>query len=155
MYRWNEKRLEYEFRNRLQGIEDDPSPSLGGYLDLSDKGMVAQFTAAENIGQYDVCYLNGSGEMAKAEATAESLADTLIALAMGAVTAATSGTFLLRGFADVSGFTAGGHLYVSTTAGTLTTTAPLASGNIVRVCGYAITPTQIFIDPDKTWIEVA
>lgn len=155
MYRWNEKRLEYEFRNRLSGLEDDTSPSLGGYLDLSDKGMVAQFTAAENVGQYDVCYLNGSGQMAKAEATAESLADTLIALAMDAISSGSAGTFLLRGFADVSGFSAGGHLYVSTTAGTLTNNAPVASGNIVRVCGYAITASQIFIDPDKTWIEVA
>lgn len=128
---------------------------LGGYLDLNDKGMVARFTASTNLSGGDVTRLNSSGEMALADATSAATCSTLVAMAIGEITAGQQGKFLLRGFYDIGTFGTGDVVYVATTPGEITDFKPVASGNIVRVLGYAISPSQIFFDPDKTWIELA
>ena len=51
-----------------------------------------------------------------------------------------------------SGLTAGSVYYISTTAGGITATAPTTSTDIVRVIGYALSTTQLYVNPDKTWI---
>ena len=62
---------------------------------------------------------------------------------------------MLQGIATLEGhgFTVSQPLYVSTTPGSLTTTAPSGNGNYVRIVGYAIDADTIYFDPDKTWIE--
>ena len=136
-------------------MSKDNSPSLGGYLDLNNKGMVATFTASESITAGDICHLDSSGKMEKADASTEATCDTLISLAIDTLSTDNEGTFLLRGFYDAAGYTPGNHIYSSITAGGISETAPSSTGEIVRVLGYAITASQIFFDPDKTWIELA
>lgn len=131
------------------------SNSLGGYLDLNDKGMVATFTAGVDISAGAVCRVNSSGQMVLADATSESTCSTLIALSISTLLSGESGKFLLRGFYNAGTFGTGDVIYVDTTAGQITDYKPSSTGNIVRVLGYAISPTQIFFDPDKTWIELA
>ena len=49
-------------------------------------------------------------------------------------------------------------IYVSTTAGHLDFTAPSASGDFVRIVGYAIqdsTDVLIYFNPDSTWVEIS
>ena len=50
-------------------------------------------------------------------------------------------------------------LYISTTTGHFDFTAPSATGDIVRVVGYAIdddsSDVLVYFDPDKTWVEIA
>ena len=56
-------------------------------------------------------------------------------------------------FYDAShSFTVGEPLYLSTTTGTLTTTAPNTSGDLIRVVGYAIDANHIYFCPDNTWV---
>ncbi len=51
----------------------------------------------------------------------------------------------------------GSILYLDkATAGAATTAAPTATGDIVRVIGYAITTgdtKRIWFNPDNTWVE--
>ena len=58
-----------------------------------------------------------------------------------------------------SGAVDGLPLYISTTTGHFDFTAPSATGDIVRVVGYAIdddsSDVLVYFDPDKTWVEIA
>ena len=51
----------------------------------------------------------------------------------------------------------GNPIYVSTTAGDMTSTAPSASGDFVRVLGYCLDDNngQIWFNPDSAWVEIA
>jgi hypothetical protein len=47
-------------------------------------------------------------------------------------------------------------LYISTSAGNITPTAPSGSGELVRVVGYNVgDDDQIWFCPDNTYIEIA
>jgi len=50
----------------------------------------------------------------------------------------------------------GDVLFLSTTAGDATATAPSSNGNIVRVIGYCMHASsgQIYFNPDGTFVEV-
>ena len=51
-------------------------------------------------------------------------------------------------------FTIGRPVYLSTTNNTLTSTAPSASGNVVRIVGHAIAADEIYFNPSQDWIEL-
>jgi cytoskeletal protein CcmA (bactofilin family) len=67
---------------------------------------------------------------------------------------------LIKGFFDANTdftgtFEKGKAVYVHTTAGKMTTTAPNSSNNYVRIIGYATnTPNVIFLNPDSTWVVI-
>ncbi len=48
----------------------------------------------------------------------------------------------------------GDVLYLSTTSGELTATAPTGSGEIVRVVGYNVDGDRIYFNPSADWIEI-
>jgi len=52
--------------------------------------------------------------------------------------------------------TIGARLYVSTTAGSFSQTAPASSSNIVRIIGYVESTAndQIYFCPDTMWVEL-
>tara|TARA_R100001163_G_C5036784_1_gene175771 strand:- start:6 stop:1241 length:1236 start_codon:yes stop_codon:yes gene_type:complete len=95
-------------------------------------------------------------------AAAWSLADAdsdsatrMLAVALGS-NSGTSGMLLQGIFRKAShGFSAGAPLYVSTTAGAFTTTAPSGSGDYVRVVGYVIDSNTIYFSPGTAWVEVS
>ena len=61
---------------------------------------------------------------------------------------------LLNGIYDTGGhhgFTVGSPLYISTTSGNFTATAP-SGGDYARVVGYAISTSNIYFCPDNTWV---
>lgn len=105
-------------------------------------------------------YCLGSASWAQADADAASTASGLLAIATS--TASNNG-MLVSGVVKVannSGFSSaseGDVLYVSTTAGDVTSTAPTATGDIVRIVGYVLDPTNgiIYFDPSKDWIELS
>lgn len=75
--------------------------------------------------------------------------------------ATTDGTeMVLQGVVKTStnttGFTAGDTMYMDTTNGTFTNTAPSTSGNIIVQVGVLIDATRgtIYFDPDKTYLTV-
>lgn len=139
----------------MSNLSDDTTPQLGGNLDLNSKGFTEELTAAESLSAGDLCYMNGSGEMAKADADSEATCDTLLAISLDSPSASATGTFLLFGRYTTSGLTAGANYYASTTAGAITSTAPSGTGDIVRIIGTAISTTVLFFNPDRTFVEVA
>ena len=155
----------------LANIVEDPTPELGGNLDLNEKGIaydwtlaadhtysgdVITATAGETVVIGDVCYLKADGKFWKMNATAEVTTKGMCAMATGTITADASGVFLLKGLIrdDTWAWTAGSELWVPLTPGNPTETRPSATGNIVRLIGYAKSADYVWFDPDKTYIEI-
>jgi hypothetical protein len=51
-------------------------------------------------------------------------------------------------------FTVGAPVYLSTTDGDLTSTAPTGSGDCVRIVGQAWTADELFFNPSPDWVEL-
>ena len=142
-YRYNTARLDYRFRN------------LTGYLDYNNHAFVARLPASGTLAADDLCYIDSNGKMAKVDADAEASASGMLAICTEALSADGEGAFILQGFYTTSGLNAGEKLYMSTDAGTWTSTRPILAGDMVRIIGYAVSSTQLFFNPDPTWIELA
>ena len=121
-------------------------------------------TVANNTGtgmsKGDVCYISGDSsgtpEVTLADADAESTCSKMLVMLNEAIANSATGEAMVVG--EVSGFTgltAGAIQYVSATAGEVTETAPSTTGQIVRIAGYAISTTEIYFNPDITYIEIA
>ena len=100
-------------------------------------------------------YTYASGGWTATDADAENQTRGLIGVALGT----NSGTdgLLVRGIhfsSTYNAFSAGQIIYLSTTGGTVTTTAPSASGDFVRVIGYALGSRYIYLDPSPNYIEL-
>jgi hypothetical protein len=98
---------------------------------------------------------DGTWELADADAAATS--DGLLGVALGA--ASDTNGVLLRGIVtlDHDAGAIGDVLFLSTTAGDCSATAPSGNTNIVRVIGYKIfhaTQKQIWFNQDNTFVEV-
>lgn len=140
--------------NGLSDVVDDPTPQLGGDLDINDYALTGIYTAAVALVDGDYCFLDAAGKMAKVDASAESTTKGLLAMATEAISADATGTFVLIGNYTTTGLTTGSTYYVSTTVGGITATAPSATGNQLRVIGHATSTTNLFINPSQTWIEL-
>ena len=109
----------------------------------------------------DLYYYNSSGNWAQVDADAASTATGMLGIAKATGTASTVG-MLLRGHARFTGgnytglTTVGAPLYISTTPGGFTQTAPTGTGDIVRIIGYVQSTAndQIYFCPDSVWVEV-
>ena len=99
----------------------------------------------------DIYVLSGSSWVAASQDNCTGL----MAIAVGT----NSGTdgMLVNGTTSHEGgtFTAGAKLYCGSTAGSMTTTAPTASGKIVRIMGYALGGIQVYFNPSSEYITLA
>ena len=138
----------------IDSVVRDPTPQLGGALDLNSKGITEELTAAVSLVNGDLCYMNNAGKMDKADASAEATSDTLLAMCLDTIAGDATGSFLLFGRWTTRGLTAGANYYISLVAGGITTTAPSSSGEIVRIIGTAISTTVLFFNPDRTYLEI-
>jgi hypothetical protein len=133
---------------------------------LYAKGSTTHFEAQGDIVKIgtgsttagELCYYKADGTWAATDADAVATSGgVLLAMALG--TDPDSDGMLLRGMftLDHDPGTIADELYVSTTAGDITGTAPSGSGDVVRVVGYCLDSTngQIWFNPDNTWVEVA
>jgi len=135
-------------KTRITATVDDTTPQLGGDLDLNSKGIkITGQTVGGSNG--DLVYLSSADTWSQADADAEATCSSALGIRISAT------DVLLRGVYTTSGLTAGNVYYASATAGEITTTAPSGSGDIVRVIGYAISTTELYFNPDGTFIEVA
>ena len=84
----------------------------------------------------------------------EEFSKGLLGIALG--TSATTHGMLTNGilYDAAHGFSIGYPLYLTGDAGLLSTTAPTASGSLVRVVGYAIDTDEIYFCPDPTWVLI-
>ena len=112
--------------------------------------------SATGLGAGKVCVLSTTWAAANAGATGTSIT------MLGVTTNADSGNMCLQGpvrmstNAGFSGAAAGSVLYLATSAGRLTTTAPSSSGQVVRVCGYVLDASSsiVYFNPSNDWIEL-
>ena len=148
----------------------------GGNLSFDTVGDVIdnrKFTKTSNTdgdSNGDVVYFGGTtsmttgalymytsfGTWALADADSAATCDGLLGIALGA-SSDTNGV-LLRGMVtiDHDPGAVGDVLFVSTTAGDITSTAPSGTGDIVRIVGYCLDASngQIWFNPDGAFVEV-
>jgi hypothetical protein len=140
----------------LTAIALDPDASA----DEKWSGITVTGTAGATLAVGDLCYLNSAWKWvltdANAAATAGSVALGLCILAAAADNSATR--MLLMGTMKSAAFpasiTGGAQLYVSTTAGDMTTTQPTGVDDVIRVVGWAILtePNTILFSPSSDFI---
>lgn len=113
--------------------------------------------AGDTIAQWDLVYLDstsGRWEFADADAASTS-GGVLLALAAAAGTDGNAMNVVFRGVVRNDGWTwtgAGKTLYVSTTAGGMTETAPSGASDVIRVVGYTLSDDVIYFNPDNAWV---
>ena len=156
----------------ISNVVEDTTPQLGGDLDTNGKNVLfAKTSNTDNSSNGDIvkigsgsttqgelCYYTSSGTWVAADADAAGTAGgVLLAIALG--TDPDVDGMLLRGMytLDHDPGTVGDELYVSTTAGDITSTAPSGTGDIVRVVGYCLDSTngQIWFNPSNDFITLA
>ena len=138
--------------------EDAPSP-IGidtgfitrdsAYSSVGDhEGTVLTLDAVGALGQ--VHYWDGTGWVL-ANAGAAGTSTGLLCLGTAA-----AGDALVNGIMQLGTVpgSAGDVLYLDTTNGLLTATAPSGSGEIVRVMGYNLGSNRVYFDPSKDWLEI-
>ena len=101
-------------------------------------------------------YVANAGSWAEGDANAGSTSIGMIAVATDAASATEmliEGVIKLSSNTGFSGASAGDVLYLSTTAGELTTTAPSTAGEYVRVCGYVVNAStnEVFFSASRDW----
>ena len=103
-----------------------------------------------------IYYYKADGTWALADADAENTASGLLGVALGS--SSDDNGVLVRGWVvlDHDPGSVGDVLFLSTTAGDATATAPSGNGDIVRVIGYCLHASNgtIFFNPDGTFVEV-
>ena len=134
--------------NVIDDVVDDTTPQLGGDLDYNSNGLkiVGQTIGGSNG---DLVYLSGSLTWSQANADAEVTCSGMLGIRISATEVLTQGVY------TTTGLTAASTYYASTTAGGITTTVSSTTGDIVRIVGYALSTTEFYFDPDKTFVEVA
>ena len=123
--------------------------------DHTASGLYITDTVGEAVAIGDVLYMKSDGSWWKADADASTTMPGA-GLAMEAKSAGADCKILLYGFFrdDSWAYTKGGLLYVSTTPGAPTQTAPSGSGDQVQVLGIAITATTILFNPSYELVEI-
>jgi len=142
------------------------APTVGRKLELPSNSTadlrgadIVYFGTGEGLTSGTIYYYGSDGEgggtWTSTDADAESTAKGMLAVALGS--AATDG-MLLKGMVtlDHDPGAIGDVLYLSTTAGDATSTAPSNNEEIIRIIGYCLAETDgiIYFDPDKTFVEV-
>ena len=120
-------------------------------------GDVGYFGGTTSMTIGAIYYYNSSGNWALADADAASSSSGLLAVALGS--ASDTNGMLLRGMVtlDHDPGAIGDVLYLSTTAGDCSATAPSGTGDVIRVIGYQVSHASngnIWINPDSTFGEL-
>lgn len=116
---------------------------------------ITGFNATATIAQWEAVYLSTTG-WALIDADAAATAGGVFAGL--AATSGTNGnplTVVLKGVIRNDGWawaTVGAPLYLSTTAGALTETAPTGTDDVVRIVGYVLSDDCIWLNPSNDWL---
>lgn len=115
-------------------------------------GIIANLTAGENLSAGDVVYPDGSA-VSKADADNSGYYPA-IGIALETINNASQGAILLQGiyYSSSHGYT--GTIYLSTTAGAFTDTAPSTSNEIVQVLGHVLNTNKIYFNPSQDYYTV-
>ncbi len=112
-------------------------------------------TAANAFSAGTIGYLASAGTITLADADTEASTKNMLFMATESVSGGASGDFSKGGAVTVNthGLAVGAPIFISTTAGALTNTAP-GTGKYVRILGYAVSADIIEFTPSVVWIEV-
>jgi hypothetical protein len=143
--------------NQIRDAFNTHKAEMAKYENITANGQYAGEVTTEAVAVdgalYDLLYLSSTGyNNAKADADA-----TLPCLAMRVETGTGSRKLLKSGYVrnDTWAFTKGQLLYVSpATAGLITATKPITTGQRIQIVGYAVASNIIYFNPDYTWIEI-
>ena len=137
-------------------IETNRRFTVTGSTDGDHDGDIVYFGGTTSMTVGTIYHFKSDGTWEAADADAVANCDGLLAVALGA--ASDTNGMLLRGMVtlDHDPGAVGDVLFLSTTAGDATATAPSGNGDIIRVIGYSMKGTkEIWFDPDKTYVEVS
>ena len=130
---------------------------LSGGTDGAYDGDVVYFGGTTSMTIGTIYHYKSDGTWEAADADAVANCDGLLAVALGA--ASDTNGMLLRGMVtlDHDPGAVGDVLFLSTTAGDCSATAPSGDGDIIRVVGYCLHASngQIWFNPDNTFVEVS
>ena len=120
-------------------------------------GDVVYFGGTTSMTTGAIYHYNSSGNWELADADDNTKSDGLLGVALGA--ASDTNGVLLRGMVTIDHDPGdiGDVLYLTTTAGDCSATAPSGNGNIVRIIGYQVSHASngnIWFNPDSTFVEV-
>lgn len=122
--------------------------------------------SAATIAFGQLVYRNNNGKWALADATASGYSsNNMLGVCLQAANTDQNTKILLKGFVETTYTTnskVGEPQYMTTTAGSMSKTAPIASGNIVRIIGNTFWTTALqtngvyilHFNPDHIWIEL-
>lgn len=146
-----------EIRRYITGSFSVPSRigTAGVSGDIGAGTEVFELHNAQTLQAGAICY-SGASSWAYANATSAGAASYGF---MGVTTSTSTSTGLVtRGVVYLNtdpGGSVGDIVYLSTTNGILTTTAPSTSGNVVRVMGHKIGTNLVYFNPSTNWIELS
>ena len=128
-----------------------------GNTDGTANGDVVYFGGTTSMTTGAIYHYKSDGTWELADADAAANCDGLLGVALGA--ASDTNGVLLRGMVtlDHDPGAVGDVLFLSTTAGDCSATAPSGNGDIIRVVGYCLDASngQIYFNPDGTYVEVS
>lgn len=102
-------------------------------------------TAGEALSAGDMVYISGTGTILKADATTPAKAARGYVLA-AVLNAAPATVYFDDSNSSLSALTPGATYYLSPTAGTVSTTPPTTSGQIVQELGFATSATSLHVN---------
>ena len=154
----------------LSNFLEDTTPQAGGDIDLNEhyvqlkaipasdhtgSGLMSSVTVDVNAyGIGSALHMDTDAHYIEADAdAAATMPCTAIALETGTGTK----KVLTHGYMrdDTWDFTVGANVYVSSTAGTLSTTAPTGTGKQVQIVGVAVSADVVYFNPSPDVIELA
>ena len=157
----------------ISNVVEDTTPQQGGILMANDfayqltapltadhtwTGITVSATAGENLTIGQVCYFKSDGKFWLADSDAATTTKGMLAMSTATIAAAAAGIFLLYGVLrdDTFAYTIGAELFVHTTGGVPTATAPTGTGDVQRIIGHAFpnADTIFFHPPSADYVEI-
>lgn len=123
--------------------------------DATAYGIVASMVAGASLVWGDVVYIATDGQVELADADATSTMPAM-GIALGTYSVGNAANILVYGFVTETdwNWTTGNLLYVSTTTGDFTATAPSGNADVVQAVGLAVNADTILFNPSLTMVEV-
>lgn len=140
------------FGDEGQVVFTDTAPST----DHTATGVVISIASGESVAAFNAVYIRSDGEVGPADADAASTMPA-IGVALEAKGDGEATKILVAGVLrdDTYNFTPGADLFIGTTAGEITATAPSGSGDTVQKIGVALTADSIYVNFNTTEVLLA
>lgn len=152
----------------MQDIIDSVGGGGGGQTEGEDLSLIVRSTPYSGTGDHEgtvlsigtlgltagTVYMWDGSQWGTANASSEATASGLLGISTDTGSAPNVLVSGIIQLASVPG-SVGAPLYLDTTNGGLSASAPTGFTQIVRVLGYKLSSDKIYFDPSKDWLEIA